>query len=253
MIHVSHFPDLPALKYRVLDSGWYRVKSDLVVPTGVKGFAARFAEDGYELLSLDMLGNLTIRAGFEWDGASGPALDTDSILYAALVHDAFYRLIEHGLSMRARAGADREFRRLIRHYAVTAFTKSQFQGRRARVRQWFVYRLRMLRATWCYFAVRLFGRFFVHQGKVSTVIKRIVMAALPLVFLPGCASAFKVINTADDAAEAACAMFFAEHQGITPEQAARLFCKTREALDMFLAAQAAAGEQMAASQGLSPK
>lgn len=195
MIHVSHFPDLPPLRYRVLDSGWYRVKADLVVPTDVKGFHARHAEDGYTLFELDMLGNLTIYAGFEWDGASGPALDTESILYAALVHDALYRLLENGLSMRARVGADREFRKLIRHYATTAFTRSQFKGRRARVRAWFLYRLRMLRATWCYFAVRVFGRFFVKQGKVRSVIKRIVMAALPLVFVAGC-----VTRTPEEAA-----------------------------------------------------
>ena len=32
--------------------------------------------------------------GYAWDGASGPAIDTDTIMRGSLMHDALYQLIE---------------------------------------------------------------------------------------------------------------------------------------------------------------
>lgn len=37
---------------------------------------------------------LIIYKGFQWDGASGPVIDTKSIIRASLVHDALYTILE---------------------------------------------------------------------------------------------------------------------------------------------------------------
>src|SRR3990167_11071971 len=42
-------------------------------------------------------GLLLIKAGYAWDGASGPTLDTDSAMRGPLVHDALYQLMRLGL------------------------------------------------------------------------------------------------------------------------------------------------------------
>lgn len=41
-------------------------------------------------------GCLYITRGYAWDGASGPAIDTTSIIRASLVHDVLYQMIAHG-------------------------------------------------------------------------------------------------------------------------------------------------------------
>jgi hypothetical protein len=58
-------------------------------------------------LSLSKQGVLTIKKGYAWDGASGPALDTKNIMKASLVHDAVYQLMrEEVLPQSARMHAD---------------------------------------------------------------------------------------------------------------------------------------------------
>ena len=47
-------------------------------------------------LSLDAEGMLTIRAGYAWDGPSGPTLDTASMMRGSLIHDALYQLLRLG-------------------------------------------------------------------------------------------------------------------------------------------------------------
>ena len=48
------------------------------------------------LIYLSTTGELTIKAGYGWDGATG-AIDTESIMRASLVHDALYELLRHDL------------------------------------------------------------------------------------------------------------------------------------------------------------
>jgi hypothetical protein len=50
-----------------------------------------------EFIKLLPSGMLTIRSGYAWDGASGPALDTESSMRGSLVHDALYQLMRMGL------------------------------------------------------------------------------------------------------------------------------------------------------------
>lgn len=41
-------------------------------------------------------GRLGIRAGYAWDGPSGPVIDTKQNMRASLVHDALYQLMRNG-------------------------------------------------------------------------------------------------------------------------------------------------------------
>ena len=50
-----------------------------------------------EWIELTSDGELLIRAGYAWDGASGPTIDTKSSMRGSLVHDAIYQLIRLGL------------------------------------------------------------------------------------------------------------------------------------------------------------
>ena len=58
-------------------------------------------------------GVLTIRAGYAWDGPSGPTFDTPSFMRGSLVHDALYQLIREGhLPRSAKQAADDALKRI---------------------------------------------------------------------------------------------------------------------------------------------
>lgn len=62
-------------------------------------------------IKLDMQGNLTIKAGYAWDGASGPTFDTPTCKRGSLVHDALYQLMrEEQISLTNRQKADQLLR-----------------------------------------------------------------------------------------------------------------------------------------------
>lgn len=65
--------------------------------------------------SLDTEGWLTICAGYAWDGASGPTLDTPASMRPSLVHDALYQLMRLRLLNHKvyRASADALFYRQL--------------------------------------------------------------------------------------------------------------------------------------------
>jgi hypothetical protein len=87
-------------------------------------------------LQLDSDGRLTIRAGYAWDGPSGPTIDTQNFMRGSLVHDALYQLIREGLlPFSAKAAADKLLRELCREDGMSA-----------------------LRAWWVYVAVDKFGK-----------------------------------------------------------------------------------------------
>lgn len=87
-------------------------------------------------ITLSKNGFLTIKAGYAWDGPSGPTLDTRDFMRGALVHDALYQLMrDHGLDKNIhRQTADRIMRYICQEDGMG----------------WF-------RAWYCYHAVRLFG------------------------------------------------------------------------------------------------
>lgn len=66
-------------------------------------------------ISIDASGNMTIRAGYAWDGPSGPTIDTKTFMRGSLIHDALYQLMrEDLLSQKWRLEADEELRRICR-------------------------------------------------------------------------------------------------------------------------------------------
>jgi hypothetical protein len=74
-------------------------------------------------------GRLLVTAGYAWDGASGPAMDTPTIMRASLVHDALYQLIRLGSLDKPtwKPRADKELRRICREDGMSRF------------RSWYVY------------------------------------------------------------------------------------------------------------------
>jgi hypothetical protein len=66
-----------------------------------------------KFIDLTEKGLLIIRAGYAWDGASGPTFDTSNSMRASLVHDALCQLCRlRLLPMSLSKKIDREFRRL---------------------------------------------------------------------------------------------------------------------------------------------
>jgi hypothetical protein len=91
---------------------------------------------GTDWITLEVDGTLTIRAGYAWDGASGPTIDSKSSMRASLVHDALYQLMRLGLLDQSfRPAADTAFRRICKNDGM-----------------WSV------RAQLWYMAVRIFGK-----------------------------------------------------------------------------------------------
>ena len=134
----------------VLDEG-----VELTLPAKLLGKAAAYVGPYLVLVpGLDdtlTAPRLRIEAGYAWDGASGPAVDTAVTIFPALVHDALYQLIRLGvLPQGARKEVDKLFRRLLKTDGMTFF------------RRWYFYQ-----------AVRWFGASSAEPGCVSGVqIKR---------------------------------------------------------------------------------
>lgn len=79
-------------------------------------------------LRLDLDGTLTVKAGYAWDGPSGPTIDTKDFMRGSLVHDALYQLIREGyLPLSARADADALLREITRQDGMWS------------LRRWWVY------------------------------------------------------------------------------------------------------------------
>lgn len=58
-------------------------------------------------INLKINGNLLIKNGYAWDGASGITIDTDSSIRGSLIHDSFYQLMrEKYLRKKNRLAAD---------------------------------------------------------------------------------------------------------------------------------------------------
>lgn len=74
-------------------------------------FMGRSVHSDYAMLDED--GNIAISVDYEWDGASGPTIDTDDTMDGALVHDVLYQMIREGrLKMKDRKDADQCIREM---------------------------------------------------------------------------------------------------------------------------------------------
>lgn len=82
-----------------------------------------------QFIELTERGKLTIKAGYAWDGPSGPTVDSKNFMRGSLAHDALYQLMREGhLSEKLhRAAADKLLRKLCREDGMSA------------IRVWWVY------------------------------------------------------------------------------------------------------------------
>ena len=82
-----------------------------------------------EFIRLSESGELTVKSGYAWNGASGPAIDTKNFMRGSMCHDAFYQLIRMGLLHKTwREAADRELRKMC------------LEDGMSRLRAWYVYK-----------------------------------------------------------------------------------------------------------------
>jgi len=127
----------------------YRLDEDLEVKLDLKGeFFSGF------WMELRTNGIILLKRGYVWDGASGIALDSKYTQEASAVHDALYRLIRKGvINKNRRKEIDKEFLRLLlkaidKMETYTLWDKIKKSALIARSHAW-------------YYAVRIFGRFYV--------------------------------------------------------------------------------------------
>lgn len=81
-------------KFQLVDS--YEIQTNILGVLAITQYA-----------SITHNGILTIHAGYAWDGASGPAIDTPNFIRGSLVHDALYQLIWDGhIPFSCRGKAD---------------------------------------------------------------------------------------------------------------------------------------------------
>jgi len=68
---------------------------------------------------------LVIKAGYKWDGASGPTIDTPEVTVASLVHDVGYEMIRLGYIPRngGKHWFDRQLMHIIRTYKTEDLSK----------------------------------------------------------------------------------------------------------------------------------
>lgn len=96
----------------------YQLHEDYQVLVLIK--PAAFIFEPY--IRLDIDGLLSIRAGYAWDGPSGPTVDTKNFMRGSLVHDALYQLMRHGHldPILFREVADGELVRLCREDGMSS-------------------------------------------------------------------------------------------------------------------------------------
>ena len=103
-----------AISYELLENGNGRLLAPMVFYTPITGYAA---VDAFAYLGAD--GVLVASEGFEWDFASGPAIDTPAMVRASIAHDIFCNMTNKRLiPWECRAKADKYFRELLKAYKV---------------------------------------------------------------------------------------------------------------------------------------
>jgi hypothetical protein len=121
----------------------YQLEEDYTEQIGI----TPAAPGGNRFVHLTLDGLLIIRAGYAWDGPSGPTIDTPSFMRAALKHDAGYQLIRLGvLTMAHRKSLDEMLR------------ETCIEDGMLRVRAW-----------WVYQAVRIFGESYMQVDQLGVI------------------------------------------------------------------------------------
>ena len=71
----------------------YQIAEELILQTSFRPESNIYSD----FCCLTMTGELLLRRGFAWDGASGPVVDRKSNMIAGAGHDGLYRLMRKGL------------------------------------------------------------------------------------------------------------------------------------------------------------
>lgn len=69
----------------------FRYQLDKSYAVKISVYPGQWVETDYIRLSPN--GDLVIKAGYAWDGPSGPTIDTKSAMRGSLIHDALYQLM----------------------------------------------------------------------------------------------------------------------------------------------------------------
>jgi hypothetical protein len=83
----------------------------------IKGYSVKT-----KYIELKKDGRLILTDGYPWDGASGPAVDTDGAIAGSLYHDPIYKLIRMCLlPTSVRRQADKCYKRICRAWKMSRF------------------------------------------------------------------------------------------------------------------------------------
>ena len=74
---------------------------------------------------------MTAKAGYEWDGASGPALDTANFMAASCIHDLLYQLMREPLEVIDRKKYRKKADQIMKNICLA--------NGMSRIRAWWVY------------------------------------------------------------------------------------------------------------------
>lgn len=97
------------IKFKIKKGYKYQLQQDVELQTP---FLVESVDERY--FSLDPEGLLTIREGYAWDGASGPAVDDQTNLTQSCVHDVFCQMVEMNfVKLIDRERVDWYFRELL--------------------------------------------------------------------------------------------------------------------------------------------
>lgn len=89
---MTEIQESSSIEYGIVPPYKYVLKKDALFDTGCCPKDAIYAD----LCTLHADGWLEIKAGYLWDGASGPAIDSKDFMRPSLAHDALYRLKQEG-------------------------------------------------------------------------------------------------------------------------------------------------------------
>jgi hypothetical protein len=109
------------IKYRDVRNYKYQLVSDYEIYIDIFGYEISFPKKR-PYIKMDQFGLLTIREGYQWDGPSGPTIDTKTFMRGSLVHDALYQLMRAGQIPRSeRHYADKLLKKICRADGMSAF------------------------------------------------------------------------------------------------------------------------------------
>jgi len=98
--------------YKYQSSYDYRCKTEIRAPQRLETKFIELRPDGW----------LFIKAGYAWDGPSGPTIDTKNFMRGSKEHDAFYQLMRLNLlSPKWRKAADKRLYNICRADGMSRF------------------------------------------------------------------------------------------------------------------------------------